>query len=325
MPDGHLGRFLEVNDTTCKLLHYNREEILQMSVKDAMNAFAIDEMERLRFDLEKNIQEQKPVTFETLFVGKDGIKIPVEVNQITSNYKGQKATLVIARDITERKLAETALKEANRKLVLLSSITRHDILNQVTILMGYQNLSESLISDTQLKEYLVKQKHATDTIRQLISFTKDYEDIGAQSPRWQELKLVISKACENLGPTQATISIDLATVEIYADPLLEKVFYNLIENALQHGEKVTHISFSWKKTDGGLTVVCEDDGIGIPPDAKENIFSRRFFKHTGFGLSLSRDILAITGLIITEIGEFGKGARFEILIPAGSYRCTGNA
>jgi signal transduction histidine kinase len=67
-------------------------------------------------------------------------------------------------------------------------------------------------------------------------------------------------------------------------------------------------------------IVCEDDGVGIPSGKKEAIFNRGYFKHTGFGLYLSREILSITDITITENGVPGKGARFEMTVPKGAYR-----
>jgi signal transduction histidine kinase len=68
-----------------------------------------------------------------------------------------------------------------------------------------------------------------------------------------------------------------------------------------------------------MMLVCEDTGEGVPEEFKEAIFKRQYFKHTGFGLFLSREILGITGLSIRETGEPGKGARFEITIPPGYF------
>jgi len=69
-------------------------------------------------------------------------------------------------------------------------------------------------------------------------------------------------------------------------------------------------------------VIYKDNGEGIPVEYKEAIFERKFFKHTGFGLFLSRTILGITGMKIRETGEPGKGAKFEIIVPMGAYRFT---
>jgi signal transduction histidine kinase len=58
----------------------------------------------------------------------------------------------------------------------------------------------------------------------------------------------------------------------------------------------------------------------VPLDLKEKIFDKGYGKHTGFGLFLAREILAITGITIHETGLYGKGARFEIKVPKGKYR-----
>jgi signal transduction histidine kinase len=67
-------------------------------------------------------------------------------------------------------------------------------------------------------------------------------------------------------------------------------------------------------------MVVEDDGVGIPVGKKEAIFRAGYGKHTGLGLFLIREILGITGMSISETGEPGKGARFEIRIPPGGFR-----
>ena len=60
--------------------------------------------------------------------------------------------------------------------------------------------------------------------------------------------------------------------------------------------------------------------MGIPEEFKEKIFRREYYRHTGFGLNLSREILDITGITITETGTPGEGARFEITVPRGKFR-----
>ena len=98
------------------------------------------------------------------------------------------------------------------------------------------------------------------------------------------------------------------------------MFYNLVDNAIRYGEKITTIKFYNLITDNGLSLICEDDGVGIPGDQKENIFERGIGKNTGMGLFLTREILLITGITIEENGQPGHGARFEIIIPNGMFR-----
>ena len=74
------------------------------------------------------------------------------------------------------------------------------------------------------------------------------------------------------------------------------------------------------ETGEGLSVVFADNGVGITAEDRSHLFERGFGKHTGLGLFLSREILAITGITITENGEPGAGARFEMTVPEGIYR-----
>jgi signal transduction histidine kinase len=112
-------------------------------------------------------------------------------------------------------------------------------------------------------------------------------------------------------------------LEIFADPLVEKVFYNLFDNALKYGgEKMTTIRISHHEDGDRMVIFIEDDGEGISHEDKTQLFTRGFGKHLGLGLFLSREILAITDIAITENGEPGKGARFEMVVPPGSWRKT---
>jgi signal transduction histidine kinase len=117
------------------------------------------------------------------------------------------------------------------------------------------------------------------------------------------------------------VEVDPNNPEIFANPLFEKVFYNLIDNALRYGGAgMKTIRVSSQESDTSLAIVCEDDGVGITDEDKKKLFRKGFGKHTGLGLFLSREILAITGITITENGVPGKGARFEITVPKGAYR-----
>lgn len=230
----------------------------------------------------------------------------------------------VGQDITEQKRAEDALALACQKMNLLSSITRHDILNQLTVLSGYLALSEEFASDEKLLGFIKKEATATERINQQITFTKHYQDIGVQAPQWQNVHNTIATAATLLDLSSVDIQIPFSNIEIYADPLLNKVFYNLLENAVRHGHNTSVIQFSFHDNGDTLTIVCEDNGGGIDMETKKHLFKRGYGKNTGFGLFLIREILSITGITIDENGEPGRGARFEIIVPNGAYRFITN-
>ncbi len=225
-------------------------------------------------------------------------------------------------DITENKQAQDALTQANRKLNLLNTITRHDILNQLTALVGFLEISKQDTRNPDLLRYIAKEELAANAIRSQILFTRDYQDVGVHAPKWQNVAETVSLAIATIDLRRVEVTFDLRHVEVFADPLLEKVFYNLVENSLRHGEHVTRISLRAEESADGLDMIIDDNGSGIPDDAKEKIFRREYFKNTGFGLFLTREILGITGLSIMENGSFGTGARFVIHVPKGAFRIT---
>jgi len=228
----------------------------------------------------------------------------------------------VGRDVTDRRRTEQALHEANKKLTLLSSITRHDILNQMTGLQGYLGLIETKITDPNLRSLVHRAFQSSEVIRDQISFTQQYEEIGVQSPNWQNISDLVTGVCRDNRFRTVAVDPSLTGLEVFADPLLKLVFYNLFENARMHGGTVTKIAVSGAVSPDGAEVIVTDDGKGIPLSEKEKIFEKGFGSHTGLGLYLAQEILSITGLTIRETGVPGRGARFVIHIPKGAYRAT---
>jgi signal transduction histidine kinase len=128
---------------------------------------------------------------------------------------------------------------------------------------------------------------------------------------------------DDLDLSSVNVTVTTGNATIFADPLFDKVIYNLFDNALRHGEGVSEIRVSSEERSSGVVLVIEDNGTGIPAAIKEKIFERGYGKNTGWGLFLVREILEITGMTITECGEPGKGARLEIHIPRGSFSPDG--
>jgi PAS domain S-box-containing protein len=230
----------------------------------------------------------------------------------------------VGQDITDRKRTEQALVESNRKLNLLSSITRHDIINQLTALQGALGLIEMETGNPEdHRRWVGAAIRSSEMIRNQILFTRIYQEIGVQEPRWQNLHTAVTTVCMDDGYRIVEIDPHLKSVEIFADPLLRTTFGNLFENSAMHGGTVTRILVSGMETPEGYTLIVEDDGEGVRPEDKARIFLKGVGRHTGLGLFLAKEVLEITGLSIRETGEFGQGARFEILIPKGMSRKTG--
>jgi PAS domain S-box-containing protein len=233
---------------------------------------------------------------------------------------GGKRTLVSIVDLTERRRYEEALQLVNEKLNILGSITRHDILNELSVLYAYLQMSQESVESPAVGGFLAKARIASETIRKHLEFARDYQSMGTRRPEWIPLRQAYSSASSPFETKDVTLSAQLHGVEVFADPMLEKVFYNLIDNAIRHGEKVARVKFRYEERPDGMAIICEDDGIGVSAEEKTLIFERGHGKHTGYGLYLSREILGITGLTIREVGQHGVGAVFEINVPRGKFR-----
>lgn len=238
---------------------------------------------------------------------------------------GSQGYLCIFRDVTSRKQAELALVTANRKINLLTRITRHDLENKLMIVHGYIALLRKVSQTPAQKEYLNKQEAAVNVMREHVAFTRKYQQLGAQAPVWQPAETVIRKAKTQVFMDQVSFTCSVGLVEILADTMLERVFYNLMDNAIRYGgDKLTRITVTSHKDGIAFVLVVEDDGEGISSEAMNHLFEQGFGKNTGLGLFLSREILGITDITIEQTGAPGSGARFEIRVPPGKFRYIGN-
>ena len=313
--DPGTGAVVDANSAASRYYGYSHEEITRLRITE----INIADPEVTNKNMSR-AAENHGMVFEFRHRKKDGEIREVTVFSAPVSFKGRRVLHSIIEDVTERKRAETALQLAIKKLNMLSSITRHDILNQIMGLRTFLELSKNNPTTTQLAGYIEKEDQAAAAIQRQIEFTKYYQDIGMNAPKWQDVAVLIDSAVRQLSTRGIEIQVLVSGAEIFADPLLEKVFYNLVENSLRHGEHVTRMSFSMERTDPGLVIVYTDNGVGISAEDKHKLFQRGFGKHTGLGLFLSREILSITGLGITENGEPKKGVRFEILVPEGAFR-----
>jgi len=232
---------------------------------------------------------------------------------------GRTVMMEIATDLTEKRLNELALKQLNQKMNLLSSITRHDILNKITVSKGCLVLLEDSSLDEEQSTLIEGIGRSVEEIIHFVDFSRSYEEIGIQAPVWLDTRDVFDRVISGLQKGDVAICNEIPPVSIRADPLLEKACYNLIENALRHGQNLTTITVSARESGGWLVLSIADDGGGIPDHQKELIFERGYGKNTGLGLFLVREILAISGISITECGRYPSGSRFEMLIPPGGY------
>jgi len=314
------GRFRYISPTVETIMGYAPEELTGKMVTELVaeqgKALALRELE------DHLASGQMSVPFEIPARHRDGHDMTIEIRSSLVTGRDGRLTgfMGVARDITDRRKAEDAVRRANRQLTLLGSVTRHDALNKITTVLGYLRIVSMKCSDTEAKDFLKKAESSVTALRSLIEFTRIYQDLGSHEPLWVELDAIMPRS---QVPETVTFGADVRGIHVYADAMLGNVFANFLDNAIRHGEHVTGIRVSSRQEGTDLIVVWEDNGIGIAPADKERIFSRGYGKNTGIGLFLVREILGLTGIAIRETGVFGGGARFELVIPEGAYRLAG--
>jgi PAS domain S-box-containing protein len=309
------------NDAYCRFTGLSREEMINRSDHELYPPELADHF--IGEDNRVFSEGSERVTEEEILDHKGEAHTIITKKTLLTDVDGKKFIVGIARDMTENKHTEMALHLANKKLNMLNRITRHDILNQLMTLRTFIDLTKAEVKDPVLQNYILQEEQAAEAIHGQIEFAGTYQDIGGEAPKWQILSETISSVRDQMNPQGVGIHAAVDRWEVFADPLMEKVFCNLIENSLRYGEHVTSLDFSVRETEHGLLLTYADNGVGIPAEDKGRLFRKEFGKHTGLGLFLSREILSITGITITETGEQGKGARFEITVPKGSYRPAG--
>jgi PAS domain S-box-containing protein len=258
-------------------------------------------------------------TSERILLTATGARIPVLKTVVRISMGGRDLLVESFVDISEQKRSEEAVREANRKLNLLNSITRHDIRNQLMVAQGYTQLAALNKPDPVIMDFLAKITAAIETIQRQIEFTKAYQELGVNAPSW----FLVNEVVRSGRPEKIALRNTCKDVEIFADPMIDKVFFNLFDNAVKYGERVTSITVACNQKDSSLVITFADNGVGIPAGEKGKVFEKGYGKNTGFGLFLVREILAITGITITETGTHGTGAVFEITVPEGAYRKAG--
>ena len=311
------------NDRWAHILGYTLQELLPITIDTWTKRVHPDDLQRSN-ELHQNhfAGESPDYECEVRMMHKDGHWVWVLDRGMVTEWDKDKKPLRMTGthlDISERKKAEEALRLANRKLNLLYSLARHDILNKVSILLGYIDRAKNLADNKTLLDYLDRLENSTKAIGKLIQFTRDYKDLGINPPQWFTVEDLMKDAASGLDLKGVILTVDVGAWEIYTDSQIIKVFQNIFENSRVHGKNVTEIRIECSKKDHGLSMIIQDNGIGIPEELKREIFEPTMMQR-GLGLFIAKEILSITGLTIQETGEPGTGARFEIGIPIGCFR-----
>ena len=309
------ARIKYANDIASESLQYNKNDLLDCIFGDIVPTYSLKEWDILWEELKNGGR----VFREMHLVKKDGTHLPAEVRLTYLEYRGKQFVYCSSRDLSERMRMDRALKEANKKLNISTSIARHDIQNKITVLLAYLGRTKKAVTDPLLLDYLNRQEQAAKAIRSEINLTRDFKDMGLRPPEWQSIPVIVAAAVSRYEHKPVRIITDLPEVEIFADGQLDHVFDRLFEKSMGSAG-TSEIRVHHQLKDGALCIILEDNGPGFPREEKSQIFE---LQGEGLGnreLFIAREILSLTGISLTEDGEPGNGARFKIRIPDTYYR-----
>ena len=305
------GRYIYWNKTSEELFHMAATQVIGRTDRDLFPAevvSTIEDEDRQVFAGRKGGQKQ--VVSRKYMHGRiiRTIIVPIFDSGGTSQY-----VLGISEDISPGNI--------NLKMDLLFSITRHDILENLSVIVNQLERAQLKNNHFEMQQLFDKTIGSIETIRNQIAFMRSLQEVGLISPKWQSVSRTFYEMAGLLPENKLDIRADMENIEIFADPLLPRVFYNLLENSLKRGgTRLSKIRLSAEMDGDTLRLVYQDDSNGVPAKEKERIFEPLYDTGTSHGLFLIREILSFTGITITETGEPGMGERFEILVPPGRFR-----
>jgi len=308
---------LDANSRFMSLFGYSLEEIKGKHIDDVIvPKNLIEEAEML----DKKAVDGY-VYHDTARAKKDGSLVAVSISAAPILIQGQLAGYIgVYKDISELKKTEQQLEMMNEKLRVVGGLTRHDVRNKLSTITGNAYLLKKQLADN--KEVLDKirdMETAVSQVTRIFDFAKDYEMLGVEELMYIDVQKSLNDAVQLFsGLKGVRVLNECDGLTVLSDSLLRQLFYNLIDNSLKYGEKLSQIRIYYEKAERNqLRLIYEDDGIGISKDAKPKLFSEGYTagKGSGYGLYLVKRMMEVYGWTIQETGTPGKGARFTMVIP----------
>ncbi|MEN3328739.1 MAG: hypothetical protein V7638_3546 [Acidobacteriota bacterium] len=219
------GHYIMVNKAGEELIGYSREEILQMRVSDVVPRSYLDE---IHARLKKKLTDHSLTIYEVEAIRKDGSRVPIEVSSRLIYENGVAVAVQgSARDITERKRAEEALRasqfqlQQSQKLEAIGQLAggvAHDFNNMLTAIIGYTDLSLRRVGlENPIRRNLEETKKAAERaaslVRQLLAFSRkqilepkvlDLNDVSDAGAQWERSR----------GPVAGITTDDTSAVHV---------------------------------------------------------------------------------------------------------------
>jgi two-component sensor histidine kinase len=228
----------------------------------------------------------------------------------------------VIRDITGQVMLQSALQTTGSRLNILAGIVRNDIAKRLAVMYGHLSIGAMKFNDPEVLSFIANIQDSANAIQRQVEISREFRDIGTTPPVWVPVLQAITSAAERIDFKDVVFRSWTARLEIFTDPHIPTVFFHIFENSRKDGSRADRVIVTYHIDNRGCTIIIEDNGKGIPKEAKGSLFSQRGETY-GCGLFLAHEILILTGVEIRETGTPGVGIRFEILVPPEGYRIAG--
>jgi PAS domain S-box-containing protein len=310
-------RVVFVNPTMIQISGYTSEELASIPMERLIHP---DDRPAF-FSRLKDRLEGKSATSPNEYraIRKDGKVVWIDVFSSCVEHNGQPAVQATFIDITERKEALERLRVLNEKLGVVGKLTRHDVRNKLSAVVGNTYLAKkTLPNDHKALAYLKEIESACGQTTRILDFAAAYESLGVEELTLMDVDKAVEEAVSLISELKGVKVVNnCQRLTVMADAVLKQLFFNLIENSLKHGKNVSQIKIHYVEGKDRLKLFYEDNGVGIPKANKPRLFDWGFTTGHGseYGLPLIKSMMEIYGWTIEEEGEPGKGAKFVITIP----------
>ena len=300
------GKIIAANEASAKLLDIPLNQLIGSNILDFYN-FPEDRIEFQNKVDEFGSVKEYPLDLKT----KKGERIYCLI--AFSAWRDKKGKIIgyrgIVHNITNRKNYERQLLELNDTLKVINKILRHDILNELTVVMSICDLIET--RDNHLKDKMIKTIYKSVNLIEKMRELEQAVTSGGQMKIYN-LQDVINEVVKNYPNIKFSISGDCNVV---ADGALNSVIDNLVRNAVVHGG-TDKIDFKINNEERFCVMKVIDYGKGIPEDIKKNIFEEGASfgenKGSGLGLYIVKKVIERYGGAITIEDNKPNGAIFAV-------------
>jgi PAS domain S-box-containing protein len=331
------GRFLRVNDRYCQIVGRSREELLTLHMHDITHP---DDLPANIPLFRQAIASGEPFEIEKRYLRPDGSIVWVSNTVNLIRIPGQEtysSVLAISVDVSKRKRAEEALREADRRKDEFLAMLAHELRNPMAPIRAAADLLES-------RDLAPEQRRRTSQIisrqvRHMTGLVDDLLDVSRVTRGLVELqqvrldvKQVIADAVEQTRPLMEAkrhrLVVELAfdAAQVLGDhKRLVQVLSNLLGNAAKYTPAEGRIEVRMGATASQVVLEVADNGVGIAPELQERIFDLfaqadrspdRSQGGLGIGLALVKSLVELHGgSVACRSGGPGQGSRFVVTLP----------